>query len=57
LSLELFDDNSNDDFPNEEWIGRRQDEDGRWRKLYGKVLIREDGFYNWKYAEIKSYNK
>ena len=29
LNLEQFDDNSYDDFPNEEWIRRRIDEDGK----------------------------
>ena len=55
--METFDDNSNDDYPNEEWIKRRLDEDGRRRKLYAKSLVREDGFYAWKRIEVLEYNE
>lgn len=55
LSLELFDDNSTDDFTNEDWIARRIDEDGRPRKLYAKCLVKEEGFYNWHRIEVIDY--
>jgi hypothetical protein len=56
LNLELFDDNSNDDFTNVDWIGRRVDENGRPRVLLAKVLVKEDGFFNWKRVEVLEYD-
>ena len=53
--MELFDDNSNDEFPNEEWILRRVDENGKSRRLYANVLVRDQGLYNWRRLEIVSY--
>ena len=55
LPLELFDDNSSDDFPNEEWIKRRLDEEGRARKLYATIFVKEDGIFEPKRAEITNY--
>lgn len=56
LNLELFDDNSTDDFSCEEWIQRKVDEDNKTRKLYGKALIKEtDGFYNLIKIDIEDY--
>jgi dynein heavy chain, axonemal len=54
--LELFDDNSGDDFTNEDWVGRRVDENGKARKLYAKVLIKDQGFYSWRHLEIFTYD-
>ncbi|CAD8156782.1 unnamed protein product [Paramecium pentaurelia] len=55
LPLELFDDNSNDDYPNEDWIKRKVDEEGRNRKLYATCLLKEDGIYEARRCEILEF--
>jgi dynein heavy chain len=52
----MFDDNTNDDFPNEIWVQRRKDEDGHCRRLYGKALVKDQGFFGWRRLEIVDYN-
>lgn len=55
LPLELFDDDSTDDFSNPDWIKRRIDEEGRSRKLYATVFLKEDGIYEPRRAEVLEF--